>query len=712
MTITIPIYVEKVSSVAGDDLFVVSPLFADSPTAQAQELSKAMRLLVKALRTRLGELAREGDCDRLLEYLAPPEWEDHSYKITIELRKQAVAGRFHVVAFRRMGRRLAFTPTVPDLWLEYGRGENLRRRAEEVLTHHYLKEEKKWDASDDIKQEIGGRTSTWTTEIDLDIYPARRKRRKGTRDEPFAFLGGSRSFFGDEELEKVGRCLDYLYPDELERVVGRASHVEELSRLLKAADNPPVLLLGPAKVGKTAILHEVVYSIVKNRKSPYRSRKNTWLLSPQRLISGMSFVGEWEDRLLAIVKEARKRDHTLYFDDILGLFQAGVCASSDLSVAHVLKPYLERREVRVVGEMTPEAFHVLQEKDRGFADLFHIIRVDEPEEGLNCRIMVWIMRRLENKHLCRFGLDVLPAVLDLQRRYVRGLAFPGKAAMFLEQLAVRLAQQDITRERVLDTFHRKSGLSVAFLDTRAKLVRKDVVEALTRRIVGQAPAVAAMTDVVAVAKARLNDPERPLAAFLFLGPTGVGKTQCAKTLAAYLFGSEERLLRFDMNEFVSDDAVARLVGTFHAPEGLLTAAIRRQPFSVVLLDEIEKANPDVFALLLQVMGEGRLTDAQGRSVDFGNAIIILTSNLGTRQAGKQLGFGAGDRRQDAVYVEAAEKFFAPEFVNRLDRVIPFAQLTREEVAGIARILIQDVLGREGWRGGNACFTLLSRRWTR
>jgi DNA polymerase III delta prime subunit len=214
-------------------------------------------------------------------------------------------------------------------------------------------------------------------------------------------------------------------------------------------------------------------------------------------------------------------------------------------------------------------------------------------------------------------------------------------------------------------------------------------------VVGQAEAVEALADVVSIAKARLNDPDRPLAAFLFLGPTGVGKTECAKAIARTLFGDAERLLRFDLNEFNQYGAAARLVGTFQQPEGLLTSAIRRQPFAVVLLDEIEKAHPEVFDLLLSVLGEGRLTDALGRTADFSNAIIIMTSNLGVREAAGGLGFNPETDRSFA-YTGAAEKFFRPEFFNRLDRVIPFKKLTRVELAAIARKLVNDVLAREGF----------------
>src|SRR5262249_45537500 len=186
-------------------------------------------------------------------------------------------------------------------------------------------------------------------------------------------------------------------------------------------------------------------------------------------------------------------------------------------------------------------------------------------------------------------------------------------------------------------------------------------------------------DVLAIAKARLNDPDRPLASFLFLGPTGVGKTQCARAVARYLFKDADHLVRFDMNEFPQPGSAARLAGTFDNPEGLLTAAVRRRPFAVVLLDEIEKAHPEVLDLLLQVLGEGRLTDALGRTVDFTNTLIVMTSNLGVREAQAGMGFRPGEHHDPEAYERAAQRFFRPEFFNRLDRVVPFDRLGREEV---------------------------------
>jgi ATP-dependent Clp protease ATP-binding subunit ClpA len=695
MNLAIPVYIEehKLPGEASPQ-FTLRPLFFESPSKSARQLSAGMSKLAQAVRNDLDALGGRARQEELIPWTYSPVLAEHRLKRSLQLRRQTADVRLLVVAFVALDRRIAFAPAVPGLFFEVLRGQDVGERAREVITDHFRRREKDEGELFALPGHLMTSRRAWVATLELDVRsnPTLAKPDLGARLLALT-AGGAPD--GRAELQRVGRCLDWLYPDELERAVLREPEVEELTRLLAERARRPVLLVGPREVGTTALVHEAVYRRVSERSSPHVQRRNVWLLSPARLISGMSYVGQWEGRLPAVLEHAARQEHVLYFDDVLGLYHAGRSADSDLSVAAVMGPWVERRDVRLLAEITPEALGVLREQDRGMADLFHVLSVREPGEAQSRRILMHVVRGQEDRHRSRFAVEALPTAMELGRRYVRDQAMPGKAAALLSHLAMKYRERDVTRETVLAEFAARSGLSVSFLDARARLERREVAEALGRDIIGQEAALAALADVVAVAKARLNDPGRPLGTLLFLGPTGVGKTAAAKGLARYLYGDEGRLLRFDMNEYVDAAAPARLVGTFARPDGQLTAAVRRQPYCVLLLDEIEKAHPAVLDLLLQLLGEGRLTDAVGRTSDVTGAVVIMTSNLGTREAGTSFGLrpAATSRRQ--AFVDAAAAFFRAEFVNRIDRVVPFEPLGRAEVAAIANKLIGELFGREG-----------------
>ncbi|CAN5431741.1 hypothetical protein BH23VER1_BH23VER1_03030 [soil metagenome] len=306
------------------------------------------------------------------------------------------------------------------------------------------------------------------------------------------------------------------------------------------------------------------------------------------------------------------------------------------------------------------------------------------------------LQELEATQRCVFDTGTLPLVVSLQRRFVRDRAFPGKAAESLRHLAAAYAGQDITRSDVYRQFSSRTGINPLFLDTAKPLDPGFVRTFFEGRIMGQPEAIDAMVGAVLMAKARLNDPSRPVSSLLFLGPTGVGKTECAKALAAFFFGSADRMVRFDMNEYGGPDATLRLIGAFGRPTGLLTSAVRRNPYTVVLLDEIEKANADVFDLLLQVLGDGRLTDANGLTADFCNTIVVLTSNLGARSSRTPFGFAAANATVGGTaFREAAENFFRPELFNRLDRVIAFDELAHDQIQALAERFVGRTIDRHG-----------------
>jgi len=688
MNLTIPVYIEQRREEDGPLIFVVRPLFFDHPAQRHEKLSKALSGAASSIRKALRQCVRELHHDELAARTFCPPLRSTQLKLRLQLRKRVAQCRFLFVSFPGMAKTMAFTPSIPELWFEITKGQKLNDRAVEVLQDHFERLEKETKGEEAQPEWFSLKGRAWMDYIEANIDSS--SADAVVADRSLARISQDDKVSGEDELEACGRCLSELFPDELRRACLRDQEVGELEALLSAADQRPVLLVGPPRVGKTAIIHECVYRMVEKRHKPWAASENVWLLSPQRLISGMSHVGQWENRVLAILDEVKRRKHILYFDDLPGLTRAGITAQSRLSVAQVLGPYLERREFRVLAEITPPSLRVLREQNRTFADQFHILPVKEPNERQNLGILIQVMRYWEGQRGCGFFWDVLPAILDLQRRYARHLAFPGKAADFLEQLSLKHRNESIFRHNALEEFQSKSGLSSSFVDDRTPLVRQNVVTAINQEVIGQEKAVNAVADAVCIAKARLNDPDRPLGTFLFLGPTGVGKTQCAKSLAKYLFGSTDRLVRFDMNEYASSSDVQRLTGAMGDPKGLLTSTIMQEPFCVLLLDEIEKAHPEAFDLLLQVLGEGRLTNALGETADFTNTIIIMTSNLGTREATGRLGFGVGDVPRDDTFLQAAQGYFRPEFFNRIDRIIPFRALKRTDIQQIAHGLIKSL----------------------
>ena len=695
MELTLPIYVE-VRKQGGQPIHHCRPLFFSGPQTRDAHLGLAMSKLSRELKPKLDEIGTNAQHEQLVPWAFSPSIDTQIVKLQIELKERMARTKLLFAVFKSLQRKIAFSPSLPELWFEVAGNEKLQDRATSVVTHHFReleKQQRRSGGSEPRPEEIALPGQAWVTTIEIQVSTKQVTAKKLERK--LSALFDDAAVDGGIELSRVGRCLNWLYPNELHRAVEREQEVDRLFHLLAATDNRPIALIGPRLAGKTTVLHEVVRRRVAKRGKPFAAKRNVWLLSPQRLISGMMYVGQWEGRVQAILKEARKRKHVLYFDDFLGLYQAGISRDAQLSVADMIKPFILRREVRVLAEMTPEVFQAFMERDRGLADQFDVLRVEALGEEPTRRVMLDVHRELESQHHVKFDLSALPTILQLHRSYLRDAAFPGKSAAFSRQLAQKHAKEEVTRDTVFAEFHQKTGLSLALLDDRQKLERDEVVAKLRTKVVAQDEAVNAAADVVSVAKARLNAPDRPLATLLFLGPTGVGKTQCARALAEVMFTDPSRLLRFDMNEYVTPHAVAQLVGTFGEPDGLLTSAVRRQPFAVVLLDEIEKAHPDVFDLLLQVTGEGRLTDALGRTADFSNTVVVMTSNLGTSASNQQLGLVPGPATRRQTFVKAAESFFRPEFFNRLDRIIPFDSLSREEMQKIAEMVLHDVFQRDG-----------------
>jgi ATP-dependent Clp protease ATP-binding subunit ClpA len=488
----------------------------------------------------------------------------------------------------------------------------------------------------------------------------------------------------------------------LGRIDRRDDLVDRVLETLAGPGRSSVLLVGGREVGKTTLLHEIAARLVAGDVPlPLRGRR-LWRLPANELIAGARYTGMWQDRVRNLVVALRSTGAICVMDDPIPIIDAGRWSGSDNNASRLLRPYVESGDITIVCESTPEQVHAAHRKEPSFVDAFHRLDVSEPGIDEAREIAMLGAARLGGAVDVEVAPDAVDAAIELTRRYEPYRCFPGKAVRLLEDAVRERGEgaERLGREEVTAAFARRSGLPLALLSDEVPLDLAAVREHFESRVLGQPEAREAMVGLIGVLKAGLSDPGKPLGSFFFVGPTGVGKTELAKALAELLFGSRERVARFDLGEYASGDAVPRLIGSgWRSDEdGELVRAIREQPFSVVLLDEIEKAHWSVFDALLAVLGEGRLTGAGGDTSDFRNAIVLMTSNLGAAESGSPLGFGAGRDERDRLrrhYVDEAESFFRPEFFNRIDRVVVFDPLDEATVRQIARRELGRLLMREG-----------------
>lgn len=479
-------------------------------------------------------------------------------------------------------------------------------------------------------------------------------------------------------------------------LVGRDRERHALRALLDSSSPMCVAIVGPTHSGKTALLDSLVISKALDRE--------VFATSGAQLVAGQSGFGQWQDRLHHVMRAAEQLDAILYFDDFSDLFSGQ--AGGMLDMASVMRPYVEDGRVRIVGELTPENLDQYERRYVSFFSSLHRVRVDEMSASQAADVLrAHIKFSLEHAPgKAVLARDAVEPLVELAGRYMPYRAFPGKAIALYEDLRAMHEsdyvpdgeQPRIERGAVYHAFSVRTGIPVFLLREDSALKRDEILEFFSRRVIGQEDAVKRVADVVCAVKARLQPPGKPLATLLFVGPTGVGKTEVAKTLARFLFGSPDRMIRFDMSEYMDVGAVARLIQGTERGEGELTRKVRQQPFSVLLLDEIEKAHPAVFDLLLQVCGEGRLTDARGKTAHFHNTLMIMTSNLGAAHRRDALGFGEAAAIDDTThYMEQVTREFRPEFVNRLDAVVGFHSLTRAQAGSVAAVVLERVLERPG-----------------
>jgi ATP-dependent Clp protease ATP-binding subunit ClpC len=553
---------------------------------------------------------------------------------------------------------------------------------------------------------------------------------------------------------------------KLDPVVGRQNEIERVMQILSRRTKNNPVLIGEPGVGKTAVVEGLAQRISGNQVPELLKGKQIYTLDLAALVAGSKYRGEFEERLKKVMKEiAQRGDIILFIDELHNLVGAGA-AEGAIDAASILKPALARGELQTIGATTLDEYRKYLERDSALERRFQQIKVEEPSIDDTVQILRGLRDRYEAHHRVRITDEALQAAAELSDRYIQERQLPDKAIDLIDEAASRMRiklmtappvhkeldeeietvrkekeaaieaqefekaanlrdserkltlkkremednwkssgeadQAQIAEEEIADIVSMWTGIPV-FKLTEAesqRLIRME--EELHKRVVGQDLAIEAVSKAIRRARAGIKDPKRPTGSFIFLGPSGVGKTELARTLAEFLFGDEDAMIQVDMSEYMEKHAVSRLVGSppgyvGYDEGGQLTEAVRRKPYSVVLLDEIEKAHPDVFNILLQMLEEGRLTDAQGRHVDFKNTIVIMTSNIGAASIAKNttLGFSVGEDEMGVSHDDMKtrimgelKKVFRPELLNRIDEVIVFHKLSKDEIKHIVDQLMK------------------------
>lgn len=708
VALTIPVLVQDVV-IEEKPHYYIRPLFLSYPIATNHRFELAVNQFKKEVKNYFkGYILDRQSADRLLWYLFNPETQYKQFSLRFNIGKQFIEGIFGVAYFELNNFLFVCLPKLANFMFIATKDKNGKINLEEQVekvAQKKLREIRDENQSEfDPKIYFSSKKDFFTTiKVNINIGNTGFKFEQTSDHLFFSRLMGDSDFDGAVEIEKVGFDLNSKYPAGLRRAFYQDHLVTKVFQILFNKENTPIALVGPKGVGKHTIIQETVWRYQSNF---YQTKKGgtqrIWHIDPTRIITGMSIVGMWQKRFEAILKYVRKPSENsnladkILIDNAVALIRIGKSASNSMTLADVLKPYLEKRQIQLTILASTEEWKILQEKKRRFTDLFQVIRLHEPELETATRIVLQQRKELELKNGTTFTIQAINQLFTIQRNYLKNIPLPGSIMNLMQQLAVKYRFSKIDAPEVRQEFKDFSGLEERIFDASHQFQTEEVDKIIGQELVGQPLAVQTLSDVVHIIKAKLADRSKPLSSFLFIGPTGVGKTQAAKVLCKFLMGNEDQLIRFDMNEYIDEYAVQRLIGDYHNPEGQLTGKVRYQPFGILLLDEIEKAHPKVHDILLQVLDDGRLTDSLGRTVDFSNTIIIMTSNIGAKEASVQLGFKTDKFDESAVYRKAVENHFRPEFINRIDRIVIFNPLELNHILRIARLQIKELLQRDGF----------------
>ena len=510
-------------------------------------------------------------------------------------------------------------------------------------------------------------------------------------------------------LDQYSRDLTLLAASgSFDPVIGRDEEIRRSVQILSRRSKNNPVLIGEPGVGKTAVAEGIAAYIASSDAPDSMAGKRLVALDLPALLAGTKYRGDFEERVKAVLKDVKKAgDVILFIDEMHTMIGAG-SAEGAIDAANILKPALGRGEVQIIGATTPEEYRRHIEKDAALERRFQPVKVAEPSRSDSLKMLGAVRQGLEKHHGVKISDAALTAAVDLSARYINDRFLPDKAIDLADEAAAHIRVSGgglVTAEDIAGVVSLWTGIPVANLSADETKRLRNMESILHRRVIGQNEAVTAVSRAIRRGRVGLSDPNRPIGSFLFLGPTGVGKTELCRALAEAVFGESEAMIRLDMSEYMEKHAVSKLIGSppgyvGYEDGGQLTERVRRKPWSVVLFDEIEKAHEDVWGILLQIMDDGRLTDSAGRVVSFRNTIIVMTSNVGAKSISEgrpRMGFtpDGGDEAQlmRARINEELRRTFKPEFLNRIDETIVFRRLSRAEIRSIAERMLLTVAER-------------------